>query len=205
LTLYHPLINNIYARIKPVVQCCEFGYTIYNNTRCASLQCEPERVFLFMPTIYNKLALTVDQQIDLLESRGLIVPDRDKARHYLQFINYYRLSGYTISFEKIINGKRDHQFKPGTHFDDILNLYDFDRQLRTLVMDAIERIEVAVRAQICLSLATTYNDSHWHLRRELFKPDYKYYSLLSKCEMEQQKSKELFATHYKSTYDMPVL
>lgn len=154
---------------------------------------------------YIKPALTIDQQIDLLKSRGLIVPDKDNARHYLQFINYYRLSGYTISFEKIIDGKRNHQFKAGTTFDDILALYNFDRHLRMLVMDAIERIEVAVRTQICLVLATTYNDSHWHLKRDLFNPEFKYYSLLSKCEIEQQRSKEPFARHYKKTYSSPTL
>lgn len=143
-----------------------------------------------MSNTYNKPALTVDQQIDLLASRGLSIPDREKARHYLQFINYYRLSGYTISFEQIINGKRNHQIKPGTSFDNILALYDFDRHLRMLVMDAIERIEVAVRTQICLVLAITYNDGHWYLKRELFNPKFKYYTLLSKCEAEQHRSKE---------------
>jgi abortive infection bacteriophage resistance protein len=76
---------------------------------------------------HSKPALTIDQQIDLLESRGLIVPDRDNARHYLQFINYYRLSGYTISFEQVIDGKRNHQFRTGTTFNNILELYNFDR------------------------------------------------------------------------------
>jgi abortive infection bacteriophage resistance protein len=158
-----------------------------------------------MAANYNKPVLTLDQQINLLESRGLSIPDRNKARHYLQFINYYRFSGYTISFEQVINGKRNHQFKPGATFDNILNLYNFDRHLRMLVMDAIERIEVAVRTQICYVLATTYNDSHWHLRRDLFHPAFKYYMLLSKCEMEQFRSKEPFALHYKKTYDLPAL
>ena len=158
-----------------------------------------------MSIIYNKPALSVDQQIDLLESRGLSVPNRDKAHHYLQFINYYRLSGYSIYFEQVIDGKRNHQFKTGTTFDNILALYDFDRHLRILVMDAIERIEVAVRTQICLVLATTYDDSHWHLKRDLFKPEFKFYTLLSKCEIEQQRSKEPFARHYKKMYSSPGL
>lgn len=62
------------------------------------------RAGFFMPTDYTKPALTFDQQIDLLQSRGLLVPDREKACHYFQFINYYRLSGYTVSFEQVING-----------------------------------------------------------------------------------------------------
>lgn len=54
----------------------------------------------FMSKNYSKPALSVDKQISLLESRGLHIPDKNIARHYLQFISYYRLSGYTISFEK---------------------------------------------------------------------------------------------------------
>jgi len=164
------------------------------------------RAGFFMPfKKYNKPVLTVDEQITLLESRGLLIPDKNKARHYLSFINYYRLSGYTICFEEIINGKRDHHFQKNATFENLLELYDFDRRLRVLVMDAIERIEVAVRTQICLVLANNYNNSHWHLKRDLFNSEFKYYSFLSQCETEQQRSKEPFAEHYKKTYDRPVL
>jgi abortive infection bacteriophage resistance protein len=158
-----------------------------------------------MSNNYNKPALTIDQQIDLLESRNLNIPDKEKARHYLQFISYYRLSGYTISFENVIDGRRNHQFKNGTTFENVLALYDFDRHLRMLVMDAIERIEVAVRTQICLHMAVTYNDGHWHLRRNLFKHEFNYNALIKKCTEEQQNSKERFVLHYKNTYDQPEL
>jgi abortive infection bacteriophage resistance protein len=47
--------------------------------------------------IYCKPALTLDDQIDLPTARGLTVPDRDKARHYLRYIGYYRLSGYFLT------------------------------------------------------------------------------------------------------------
>lgn len=154
---------------------------------------------------YSKPPLSIDQQISLLESRGLSVPNRNKAQHYLQFINYYRLSGYTISFEEVINGRRSHQIKPGTTFDDILALYDFDRHLRMLVMDAIERIEVAARAQICLHMAITYNDAHWHLQPELFRMEFNYNTFIRKCSEEQKNSKERFVIHYKNTYNHPEL
>jgi abortive infection bacteriophage resistance protein len=120
--------------------------------------------FLFMANQYNKKALTIDEQITLLKSRGLNFSDETHAKHYLNFISYYRFSGYTISFEvNNQNGQRSHTFKTATDLKDILKLYDFDRHLRILVMDAIERIEVAIRTQICLQMSTRYNDSHWHL------------------------------------------
>lgn len=156
-----------------------------------------------MPTDYSKPALSISEQIELLESRGLIISNKSYAQHFLQFISYYRLSGYTIVFEKRINGKRNHQFKNGTTFEDIINLYNFDRHLRMLVMDAMERIEVAVRAQICLTMALTYKDSHWYLRQDLFKSEFGHDSFLQKCKLEQEKSKERFVLHYKENYNSP--
>ena len=73
--------------------------------------------------------------------------DKDKAKNYLKFINYYRLSGYTFSFEQFSGKKRTHQFLNVT-FEDVIALYDFDRRLRILVMDAIERIEPTFRTNV---------------------------------------------------------
>ena len=98
---------------------------------------------------YCKPALTIEQQIDLLVSRGLTIPDRDKALHYLNYIGYHRLSGYFLTFQQNAPGVESHSFKKGVTFKDILDIYIFDRELRLLVMDAIERIEVAFRA--CIS------------------------------------------------------
>lgn len=159
----------------------------------------------FFMSSYSKPVLSLSEQIDLLESRGLVVPDKDKARHYLSYIAYYRLSGYTIVFEESANGERNHRFKPGTTFDNIIELYNFDRHLRLLVIDAIERIEVAVRTQICLQMATTYADSHWHLRKKLFSAKFDFDGLIKKCKSEQRMSKESFVKHYKQSYDEPQL
>ncbi len=164
------------------------------------------RAGFFMPEVFNKPPLTVDQQITLLESRKLIFLDKSLARHYLQFISYYRLSGYAFNFErKNDNGKRNHQFSNGTTFEDILNLYNFDRHLRLLVMDAIEKIEVAVRTQICLSLSLTHNDSHWYIRRELFSSTFNYNKFIETCKHEFACSKEIFIQHYRATYHTPEL
>lgn len=94
---------------------------------------------------FDKPEKNNQELIEEWERRGLEIPDRQRAERYLEFISYYRLSAYTIPFQKI----GEHTFKSGTSFDDILMLYVFDRELRLLVMDAVERIEVAVRAQIC--------------------------------------------------------
>src|SRR5258708_37873527 len=95
---------------------------------------------------YSKPPFSFEQHIALWQSRGLSVPDTAEAIHHLKHIGYYRLCGYTLPFQiKNDNTKPPHTFKLGASFKDILNLYFFDRELRLLVMDAIERIEVSLR------------------------------------------------------------
>ena len=93
---------------------------------------------------YNKPPTSFEQQLSILESRGMSVPDKQRALHYLAHINYYRLGAYWLPFESDHNG---HTFHDGTNFEQVLELYVFDRELRLLVMDAIERIEVSIRTQ----------------------------------------------------------
>jgi hypothetical protein len=109
---------------------------------------------------YNKPPLSLDDLVGRLADRGLDIPDPDRARRYLRHIGYYRLSPYTIPFQR---GHPDHLLRVGTAFDDVLDLYVFDRALRLLVMDALERVEVAVRAALTDHMSTTYADPHWYM------------------------------------------
>ncbi|AWB35850.1 Abi family protein [Orrella marina] len=108
---------------------------------------------------FNKPAFTDDQQLDQLIQRGVVCGDRAEALHYLGHINYYRLAAYWLPFEA---DHASHSFKPGTRFVDVLNLYIFDRELRLLVLDAIERVEVSVRTGWAYTLAHRYGP-HAHL------------------------------------------
>jgi abortive infection bacteriophage resistance protein len=108
---------------------------------------------------FTKPALSLDEQVALLERRGLHVSDRDRAKHYLNFIGYYRLGGYAKHFQI---DSQTHQFADGCEFDDILNLYIFDRKLRHLLADALERIEVAVKAHVS-NAASLQDGAFWLL------------------------------------------
>ena len=92
---------------------------------------------------YNKPALDENELIERYIERGLIITDRNRAARYLRHIGYYRLSPYTIPFQA---DRTTHSFRPDTTFDDIFSIHVFDRQLRLLTMDALERVEVAVRS-----------------------------------------------------------
>ena len=109
---------------------------------------------------YDKPALSLEELVDRLCDRGLEIPDRDRAIRYLRHLGYFRLSPYTIPFQR---GQPDHVFRDGSSFDDVLDLYVFDRNLRLLVMDALERVEVAVRAALTDHMCITYDDPHWYV------------------------------------------
>jgi abortive infection bacteriophage resistance protein len=93
---------------------------------------------------FTKPALSFEAQAQLLASRGLLITDLVSATAFLMHVNYYRLAGYVLPFEI---DHASHQIRPGTRFEQVAELYLFDRELRLLVLDAIEKIEVSVRTQ----------------------------------------------------------
>ena len=94
---------------------------------------------------YTKPPLTVQEHIELLKTRGLQIPNEERVARYLQNISYFHLSGYMYPF---LADKKQHQYKPNSSFDNIVNLYRFDRELRVLIFSTIEKIEIAIRSQI---------------------------------------------------------
>jgi len=108
---------------------------------------------------YTKPPLRIEDQINLLVKRGMVIPDPQRAARYLSHISYFRLRGYWIPFENDDKGK-DHHFKDGTTFDNVLNLYLFDRKFRLLILEAIERVEISFRAHFANELGVAYG-SHF--------------------------------------------
>ena len=49
---------------------------------------------------YTKPALTFEEQIALLKSRGLVIDDEQRATRHLSNVSYYRMSAYMLSFKK---------------------------------------------------------------------------------------------------------
>lgn len=108
-----------------------------------------------------KSATTVDQQLDLLKSRGLTVNDTDKAREILLDIGYYRLGFYLFPFEKSYPElhNRTHEYVEETSFEDAVNLYYFDFDLRLLLMRYLNRIEIAFRTSLIYNLSNKYKSN----------------------------------------------
>ncbi|GAB3065054.1 Abi family protein [Pedococcus soli] len=85
----------------------------------------------------------------LLAARGLVMPDPAGAQRTLTMIGYYRLSGYWYPFRSPApGGGRTSTLQPGTTLDQVLALYEMDRRLKLLTLDAIERVEIAMRVRL---------------------------------------------------------
>jgi abortive infection bacteriophage resistance protein len=169
---------------------------------------------------FQKPALSIPDLAQRWLDRGLSIADPAEAAHYLRFIGYYRLSAYALPLQdKAVpsSGSIDKPFKTGVSFTDILNLYRFDRELRLLFIDAIERIEVAVRTCIVNEMCLRHGP-HWFMDAGHFKPAaprFKHHRLLDRIDQELQipngaksPSKphhEVFINHYYAAYTDPYL
>ncbi len=107
------------------------------------------------------------QQLASLQARGLIIGDDKRALHYLSTLGYYRLSGYFYPFRKFGEGctvkgvpNRTDEFIEQTHFDHIIGLYMFDKGLRLLAFDALERIEMSLRVDVAHVLGRHHPSAH---------------------------------------------
>lgn len=145
--------------------------------------------------IYTKLALTFEQQADLLIQRGLAT-DRDEFITVLCSVNYYRLSGYLYPFRK-----SDHTFYPGTNFNQVWRRYTFDRHLRLLTLDAIERVEDALRTQLVYEHVHAYGPFGYTNLNNLPKLNNQdFESLQHRIRMETKRSQEVFVKHFINKY-----
>lgn len=164
---------------------------------------------------YQKPFLTFDEQINLLENRGLNLSNREQARADLERIGYYRLSAYWYSFrirspthQEGVDTPGD-EFKPGYDFQHAMELYTFDRQLRLILLDAIERIEVSVRVLLAYQMGMhgpfSYLDKTM-LGKHCNAPSHKnpatsqFDEFTSKLNVAVQDSREAFAVHYREKY-----
>jgi len=148
---------------------------------------------------FDKPALNTAEQVSLLLRRGMQVRQPLRAARHLHHINYYRLRAYWLPFEDHSRQGGDHRFVAGTDFDDVLAIYNFDRELRLLVLDAVERIEISLRTRLANELTLRYGPfAHEHgpcfARQEVWQVS------LDELRREYRRSRETFAEHYRVHY-----
>ena len=144
---------------------------------------------------FDKPPLTFEQQADLLLARGLVA-DRPALIKRLEVVNYYRLSGYLYPFRKT-----DDSLKDGTTLEAVWRLYVFDRQLRLLTMDAIERVEVSVRTQLSYHLAHKHGAfAYLDSAKMPGISNVEHQKWIDELESEMKRSKEPFIAHFFEKY-----
>ncbi|MCG5509015.1 Abi family protein [Ectothiorhodospira lacustris] len=180
---------------------------------------------------YHKPWKSYDDQLNQLIERGMLVTDRERALDYLERIGYYRLSGYWFACRersgplclldehdrKTKRGRVERialdSFRAGTTFQNAVDLYVFDKQLRLLVLDALERIEVALRVDVSHTLGKL--DRFAYLKPELLHNEFsakldkdsgltKHHNWLSKHAQLIGRSKEEFVRHNRAKYGLPL-
>ncbi len=155
---------------------------------------------------YNKPYLPVADQITLIKRRGIVISDDALAQSYLEKIGYYRLSGYWYPYRRSATGD---QFREGSKFPEVLELYVFDKKLRLLFLDVIERIEIALRVRITLQLGQAGPLAHrtaaalhgnFSLKKDPQTNLTRHNIWLDRHDKSFANSKEEFAKHFKAKY-----
>ena len=149
---------------------------------------------------FSKSPLDVNDQINLLRQKGLIINDVTQTTNYLSNINYYRFRKYLYSFQN--NQQPNRPIIVGTTFDQVIDLYFFDKSLRELVARALQDVEVALRAQVINHFSLTYG-SHWYEDANLYQNTRHFNRDMNTIAREISRSSETFILHYKRTYTQP--
>lgn len=145
---------------------------------------------------YTKPALTYEQQLMVLQDRGLEVQNISKAQHLLEVVSYYRLSGY---WYPLLADKTNHRFKPGASFEVAFDLYKFDRALRMLILREVEKIEVAVRARIIYTCSLAHG-AFWFMDQKHFRDPVAHGRTLDSLQKEVGRSDEEFIKAFHAKY-----
>jgi len=154
-----------------------------------------------MPENYNKPPLSFEAQLKKLVDRGLVIRDQTTALQQLSNISYYRLSAYWYPFRtRDEQGHVTSNIEPGTAIETVIQLYEFDRQLRLLVMNALERIEIIIRTKLAYHLAHTYGPFA-HAEAKHFHPQFNHAKWLEKIVDETERSSDEFIRHYQNKYN----
>lgn len=129
----------------------------------------------------------------------MLIDNESEAIAVLQRISYFRLACYwrPMEYDKII-----HMFKPESHLDDVLKLYKFDSELKSLLFNFIQHIEIAVRTQIIQKFSIKYGP-FWFMDKRLFSNEEIFKKHLNSLQKAIERTNDDFILDYFKRYDNP--
>lgn len=148
---------------------------------------------------YTKQPISVADQMAMLKRRGLLFDDEQKAVECLKIISYFRLANYWKPME---GDKVNHVFKPKSRFENVVALYNFDKELRTLIFSAIQSIEIALRTKVIQIVSSNYG-AFWFVDESLFSNAAIFSKCITNIDDEMKRSKEDFLVEHFPKYDNP--
>lgn len=167
-----------------------------------------------MPSSYDKPHLTFQQQIDHLRGKGMIISDEPSALRQLAKIGYYRLSAYWHPFKNrsgVAGRKSSEQFRDGTRFEHAIMLYEYDSNLRRLVLEGVEIVEISLRVWIAYLLGAkdrfAYMNSemlHANFLKQNSEGESQYDVWLKGYTQKMHRAKEEFTKHFIEKYGQPL-
>ena len=148
---------------------------------------------------YTKQPLDYPQTIAQLKSRGLLFRNETHVIQQLQIISYFRIANYLKTFEVVGS---NHVYVPHSYFEDALQLYYFDKELRHILFGAIQSIEIAFRSKVIHHVALAhgafwFTDSSIAVRQNCFREN------LDQIKKELKRSKEEFIQEHFQKYTSP--
>lgn len=139
---------------------------------------------------YPKQILTITQQVQSYINAGMTITSYKDVEEALKSIGFYRLRGY--SFHLYDNSTK--KYVPGTKFDDILKLYQYDQELSILIFSMISKIEVALRVRLVEALLV-HGDALILQDSSIFKEKKMYWQNMSAIASEIARSNDVFIRH----------
>ena len=157
---------------------------------------------------FSKPALSFADQLARLEARGLKIDDMSAAEQFLRRVSYYRFSAYTRAFYTDDTAEDDHKFRDDVQFEDVVALYEFDRELRLLTLSAIERIEIGFRTAASHHMCVQHGPL-WFLDEKSFLRGFNHDEFLAGLQKDlgldasTGQRREQFLDHYFKKYSQP--
>ncbi len=147
----------------------------------------------------EKIYTTVDEQIQILQSRGLEIPDIEMAKDFLSKHNYYRVSGYTLTL------RNNDKFFPSATFQNVMDIYNFDHQLRTVLFHYLVILEVNFKCSFTNRLTESYGPQP-HSNENIFSDKLIYERTMQKVEKLTNQNMKSYAPlkHYRDELNEPV-
>ena len=143
---------------------------------------------------YTKPALSIIDQIAILQQRGLVITDVAIAEQFLNNVSYFRFVAYLRIFEQ-----PDHTFRYDTTIEQVAALYSFDVELRKLLFGAVQKIEIALRSRVIHQFSLAHG-SFWFLDASLAIDKLKFAENLATLKRELERTKEEFIKEHTVNY-----